>query len=469
MNLLKDLFIVLLIGLLIGLERDDSWKKNTYVKHPPVRKFSFIVKNIQAHGLGGVRTFILLSLLGYLGGTLYLVLGSFVFPVLFFSVIAILIFISYILNYFDKNTFGLTTELAIFTVMGITMAIGMHALSYKASLLIIAIVSIVLSFREEFRNVVATFNKKEVKEILEFLVVVFVILPWLPDHNYTLTELISHLNVNLHLGFLSSVVIINPFRLWLVVVFISSLNFVGYFIGKLFKSTRSMLLLGAMGGLVSSTTVTELLAMRMRKVSSRSHIFKQAMVITLIANAVSFLRIPLVVLGASGGRTALFNTTIYSLVGMFFAGLLLAWLLLKTLSSKNKEEKYKNDREMNALFTNVIFKSPLMLSSALKFGLLFLAVSILTQVGKLFAGQFGVVATTLFASATGMDAVSIILSKSVGTLITLNSAAILLVTATIVNLYVKVILAAILKSFKFAFKMLVFFTFISLVGILLLI
>ena len=460
---LIKLAVSLFIGLLVGLERDESWKnKKRPLEYSPSSKFIFIRRNIPARGLGGVRTFLLLSLLSFLSG-LALKYGLWQLFLLMGGGVVGLIMISYFLNYFDKNTFGLTTELGIFTLVSLNILLALDYLALREVLLLGALTSLLLSFRSEFRAVVSALSRREIKEILEFAVVVFVILPWLPNKDITLSGMLGDYKSFFSLGPFAEIVVINPFKLWLVVVFISVLNFTGYFLAKLFESTKSMLLLGIMGGLVSSTTITELFAMKLRGIAVKSRLFKESLVIVLVANAVSFLRIPLVVLGASAGNPVIFREIVEILALMFVTGVLLAWAISKLVRDTGTES-----REVRQIFMK-LFKSPLVLSNSLKFAFVFLLISVITQIGRIFAGQMGIVATVLLSSFTGMDAVSIILARAGGVLITYKMAAVLLVVATVMNLYAKVFLAILLKSYSFAARLLIAFTIMSLPAILLVI
>ncbi|MEA3357571.1 MAG: DUF4010 domain-containing protein, partial [Patescibacteria group bacterium] len=74
---------------------------------------------------------------------------------------------------------------------------------------------------------------------------VFVILPLLPNQELTL------------LGVEGA---FNPYQTWLMIIFVSGVSFVGYFLAKVVGGAHGIGLTGVLGGLVSSTAVTQSMA-----------------------------------------------------------------------------------------------------------------------------------------------------------------------------------------------------------------
>ena len=58
-----------------------------------------------------------------------------------------------------------------------------------------------------------------------------------------------------------------PFNIWLIVITMSSIGFVGYFFEKYFSTRKSVFLTSIFGSLVSSTLVTTTLAAKSKKES----------------------------------------------------------------------------------------------------------------------------------------------------------------------------------------------------------
>ena len=97
--------------------------------------------------------------------------------------------------------------------------------------------TILLSEKARLENYVESLNKVEFLATLKFLLVTLIILPVLPNQEYTRFQL-------------------NPTRIWEIVILVSTIGFVGYLLAKLFGDKVGLWLSGIMGGIVSSTAVT---------------------------------------------------------------------------------------------------------------------------------------------------------------------------------------------------------------------
>jgi uncharacterized membrane protein (DUF4010 family) len=102
----------------------------------------------------------------------------------------------------------------------------------------------------------------------KFLLLTAVILPILPDQDYTPYQ-------------------INPFRTWLVVVGVSGISFGSYVLQSLSKGRGGILLAAVLGGAYFSTVTTVALARR-AKDEQRPHLISGA---TLMASGVMYLRL----------------------------------------------------------------------------------------------------------------------------------------------------------------------------------
>ena len=71
--------------------------------------------------------------------------------------------------------------------------------------------------------------------VLQFAVITFIVLPWLPDEGY------------------GPYGALNPHHIWLMVVLVAGLGVAGYFALRLCGARRGLLMVGLFGGMVSST------------------------------------------------------------------------------------------------------------------------------------------------------------------------------------------------------------------------
>jgi uncharacterized membrane protein (DUF4010 family) len=442
MDILLRLLLTMFIGFIIGIERDESWQDKESTVLP---KFTFMRAGKPAKGLGGVRTYTLIAILGFLCGLTFFTNSSLILiSIAAFIGLILLVTASFVLNYFDKNTFGLTSEISIFILFILGFMLGQPHFDYKILIGIAVIISLLLSLKFELRRFISTFTKKEILESLEFVLITAVIFPWLPDVNITFGNVFRYFAYD-DLAF-KDVVLFNPQKLWLVIIFVTSLNFVGYFLIKLFKNNKSILLTGFLGGLVSSTTVTQLMALKSRTTNDKSTIRFLAAT-ALISNSTSFARIPFIILVLN---KELFSEVLVSMLLMTIVGFGVSILAVRNTNINIDAE--------------VIFKSPLGFKSALFFGVLFVSVQILTQFGVIFLGDAGFAITTLIASISGLDAVAFNTARAIPSPITLQLGAVTLIGATIINLIGKLIISIFIGNSYFNKLLTIFFTLIIVVG-----
>ena len=80
--------------------------------------------------------------------------------------------------------------------------------------------------------------RDDIHVTLQFALVAAVILPLLPNRT------------------IDPLGLLNPFQIWLMVVFVSGVGFSGYALMKLLGPSRGTNLMGILGGLASSTATT---------------------------------------------------------------------------------------------------------------------------------------------------------------------------------------------------------------------
>lgn len=207
--------IALGLGFLIGLEREATGMER------------------QRQVIAGVRTHSLISLYGFGCAWLSNAGVAFSLPVGLVSVL-VLSGIEYTGRIRDGH-FGWTSSVAVL----ITYVVG--ALSFMANIwgpLALGIISaILLSEKSRIEHFVENLKKYEVYAILKFLVVSLLIFPLLPNQEYTQFGL-------------------NPSSTWKIVILISTIGFVGYFLITKFGKHYGLWLSGVLGGIVSSTAVS---------------------------------------------------------------------------------------------------------------------------------------------------------------------------------------------------------------------
>ena len=223
---LPGLALALAIGLLIGAERGWQLREG----QPGSR-------------VAGIRTF---AILGLLGGLVGLGLQGAMAPLALLLAGAAVA--ALLLGYgFDMvRDAGVSATSALAAV--VTLALGAFATSGAMALASVGAgaMMILLASRGPLHRAVAATSETDIQVLLRLVLVVFVVLPLLPN------EAMGPFGA------------LNPRRLWLVVVVTSGIAFVGYTLSRWLGAQRGALIASAVGALLSSTAVTLDCARRIR-------------------------------------------------------------------------------------------------------------------------------------------------------------------------------------------------------------
>jgi uncharacterized membrane protein (DUF4010 family) len=244
------ILIVLFLSFLIGLEREEHKAEGEH--------YSF----------GGVRTFPLIGLVGYV---MALLSGGQLLPLsIGFAVVGAFLLVSYRHKLFSQQTTGeapgVTTEIS---GLG-TYLLG--ALVYQGHYWIAATIAVVSLLLLELKEVLEGLSKRiapqEILTLTKFLLLTAVILPILPNADFTQFR-------------------INPFKTWLVVVAVSGISYGSYVLLNLTRQKSGVILSAVLGGAYSSTATTVALAKRASQ-AQQPHLFSGAI---LLASAMMYLRL----------------------------------------------------------------------------------------------------------------------------------------------------------------------------------
>jgi uncharacterized membrane protein (DUF4010 family) len=132
------------------------------------------------------------------------------------------------------------------------------------------VATLLLYFRTELHGFSEKLSGRDVSSMLQFAVLSFIVLPLLPDRAFDPYD------------------VLNPYHLWLMVVLISGVSLAGYLALRLIGPRRSVALLGAFGGLISSTATT-LVYSRQAGISAATAPLGAAIIV--VANLVVLLRL----------------------------------------------------------------------------------------------------------------------------------------------------------------------------------
>ena len=217
--LTERLAIAGLIGLAVGIEREWSAPASG-----PERRFA------------GLRTFLLIGLLGGLAGAL--VATGYLLPAtVLLAASGGFIVAAYVMAIRrPEQQLDGTTEAAALVVLGLSLLAGLGYLALAAGA--VAVVVFALGEKVRLHRLVHAIDQAELRAAMQFLVLALVILPLLPPGPYE--EL---------WGF-------RPRSLWTIVLILSGVNFAGYIARRAIGPARGYVVTGLIGGTISSTAVT---------------------------------------------------------------------------------------------------------------------------------------------------------------------------------------------------------------------
>jgi uncharacterized membrane protein (DUF4010 family) len=355
LGVLRDFATALLIGALIGVERE---KRKAEEGDPRVV---------------GLRTFILVALIGAVAGFLSRALGLPWLLVAALVVVAAPLLAGHVVAArAQEDPLGLTTELAALAVclLGAMTMLGHRELAIGLGVVIAA----VLAYKQPLHGLVAKLGWDDVYAGVRLLIATFIILPLLPDRTLDPWDAL------------------NPYKLWLLVILISSLSLVGYVATRWLGSGRGTVLTGITGGLVSSTAVTLSFARRGR---DEPGVAPALVCGILLAWAVMFGRVLVMVLAVNAD---LLLPLLPSFIAMGVVALGAAWLLYRRSGDGSEPE-------------DVRLRNPFSLTSAATFAVLFAAVLLLVKLAQFYFPGGGVYVLAALAGLTDVDAITLSMAE----------------------------------------------------------
>ena len=206
-----------LTGLAVGIEREWSG----HASGPGAR-------------FAGVRTFLLLGLIGGMAGLLAAA-GRTVLGVTLLGGAALLAALAYAVAAYQTGDRDGTTETAALLVLATGCLCGLGYGSVGSGVAAVAVLA--LAEKGRIRGFVARIGEHELRAALRFAVLALVVLPLLPEGPFGPDDAIR------------------PRELWAIVLVFSGLNFLGYLARRAVGPDRGYAITGLLGGLVSSTAV----------------------------------------------------------------------------------------------------------------------------------------------------------------------------------------------------------------------
>ncbi len=403
MGPLGKLLVSLAIGLMVGFEREIAQEKLANVKFAGLRTFGL------AGLIGGVAAYLASNAIGTAGDAplAFTPDGYFLFGVALLAIMA-LVGIAYYRSTGVQPHLGFTTEISM--ILTFLMG-GMAFFNPGIAIIIAVVVTILLAFKQPLHEFTHRIPKAEFYDSLLFALIAIVILPLLPNRYYGLP-------------YSGMEELFNPQQVWLFVVFISGISFVGYFLVKWLGTQAGLALTGILGGVASSTAVTTTMGVNTREMPG---IEAEAMTAATLANTVMLLRVALIVLVIN---PALLYYLYLPLGVMFVAGIFVASYF------------YIKSRHVTHIGNSIRMGSPFSIRPALTFGLFISIILAVSKIATYYASSAGLYLTALFAGLADVDAIALSSSQlSFADSIVPNVAVLAILIAVFVNLAIRVVYA----------------------------
>ncbi|MEN6450823.1 MAG: MgtC/SapB family protein [Thermoguttaceae bacterium] len=400
----ERLAVATLLGLLVGLQREHA-----------------------ASGLAGMRTFPLITLLGSLSVLLSNHFGgSWIIAAGLLGIIGIIV-VGHRFHTSTDTDPGTTTDVAMLvmyavgalvmvdSMMGVAMAIG-------------GTVAVLLQFKPELHGIARRLGDKDLRAIMQFVLITCIILPVLPDRNFGPEHILT-----LHGPAAGQppgpLDVLNPYWTWMMVVLIVGLSLGGYIIYKFFGQNAGILLGGVLGGAVSSTATTVSYSRDTRDDPIRS---RTALVVIMIASTVMYVRVLASVAVVSPYFLRSLTAPVLVLMLLTLVPGLALWYRIRRRSASMPEQK-----------------NPTQLRSAIVFGLLYAAVLLALAAARHYWNGQGLLAVAFLSGLTEMDAITLSTARMVSeNALPQSEAWRMIVVAAMANLVSKAAIAGLLGGWR---------------------
>ncbi len=376
--------VALFIGLLVGLQREYSYDESG---------------DSHEKTFAGVRTFALFGLIGCAAGFMADLFSE---PWVFIAIlmaVGLLIAVSYYITA-STGKRGMTTEVAaMVTVVAGALCYWEHI---ALAVALAVITTALLSFKLELHGFVEQLTREDIIAALKFALITAIVLPILPNESLWPPPFD----------------VLNPYRIWLMVVLISGISFLGYVLFKVLGSRRGISLTGFLGGLVSSTATTLSFAQRSRQNSGLAKPFAMAII---IAWTVMFIRVLI--------EVWVVNRSLFEVLWLPVSLAGLAALIFAAYLYMAPHEDDEGD---------VVVSNPFELRPAITFGLLFGLILLVARTAQLYLGDTGVYISSFLSGLADVDAITLSMAELSGNgELTLKIAARAIVIAIMANTLVK--------------------------------
>jgi uncharacterized membrane protein (DUF4010 family) len=347
-----------LFGFFVGLQREYAYRQQ---------------RDEDGELMAGARTFPIIALLGALaamGGNEF----DSALPLTGMGLaVAALLAVSHFRQAQDRQK-GLTTEMAVLVTFFVGALCYWNYLPHAAALAVST--AVLLSLKVQTHTLARQMDREDIYATLKFAVITVIVLPLLPTEGYGPAPFD----------------VLVPYNVWLMVVLISGISFLGYVLIKIVGPRRGVGLTGILGGLASSTAVTLSIAERSRDTTGLDRPFGVAV---LLAWSIMLVR---VIVEVAVVHAPLLRTVWLPVVGVFLASLAYCGYLYRTQGLDGNEEP-----------TTV--KNPFRLVPAISFGLLYAVILVVSNWAQGYFGDAGIYLSSVVGGLADVDAITLSVTR----------------------------------------------------------
>lgn len=393
----RNFLIALLIGALVGLERE----KRKAAEPGPT--------------FGGIRTYTLLALVGATSAWLSRTLGSPWLLAVTLAVVGAAVVASHVLQSREPDApLGLTSEVAALAVclLGAMVVVGDPGLAVALAV----VTSALLAFKQPLHSLVRRIDTDDLFAGIKLAIASFIVLPLLPNATVDPWDAL------------------NPYTLWLLVIFISALSLLGYVAVRVLGTTYGTAITGLAGGLVSSTATTVSFARTSQTGTDPAQVHVQAHALAagiLLSWGVMFARVMVLVL--------LVNRALLPALAVPCAAMIAATVVMAARHGRRSLPQGTQAAAAAAAgeATQVRVSNPFSLTSAIRFGVLFAVVLLGVALAQQHAPGFGVYVVAALAGLVDVDAITLSMAHQADTPAALAQAGHAITLAMLSNTLVK--------------------------------
>jgi uncharacterized membrane protein (DUF4010 family) len=270
LQVLEQFAVSLGLGMLLGLQRERTERS-----------------------IGGIRTFPFIALFGTVCAQIGQITGTWLIAAGLLALAALVVTANLARINQAKTDSGMTTEIAalLVYVLGVLIVVG----DMTSAVVMGGGMALLLHFKAQLHGFAQAVGEGDMRAIIQFVLITMVILPVLPNEDF------------------GPYAVLNPFKIWLMVVLIVGISLTGYVAYKLLGARAGTILGGILGGLISSTATTVSYARRTALVHQLAPL---GALVIMIASCIAIVRVILEIGAVASGSFAVLAPP---LVGLLLA------------------------------------------------------------------------------------------------------------------------------------------------------